>query len=205
MQPIVSLPPSSPSDAPRVSAPTASARRSGAPERVVYTTSFESPIGTLRVASTSRGLARLELPGASGRGFAGWLRTAVPDADLREAAAPNREAIRQVLEYLSGRRTAFDLPLDLRGTPFQMAVWRALLGIPYGAIRSYAEVARAIHRPNAVRAVGSANGANPIALVVPCHRVIASGGRLGGYGGGLDLKRRLLAMEQSIRHQDGLL
>ena len=103
----------------------------------------------------------------------------------------------QLLEYFEGKRTAFDLPLDLRGTPFQLEVWRALLAIPYGETRSYAEIARAVGRPAAVRAVGAANGANPIAIVVPCHRVIAADGSLGGYGGGLELKARLLAMERS--------
>ena len=171
----------------------------------VRTASFESPIGTLRVASTAEGLAYLGLPRAGGPGFAGWLERALPEARREEAFAPNREAIRQVLEYLEGKRTEFDVPLDLRGTPFQRDVWNALREIPYGATRSYAEVAARVGNPDAVRAVGAANGANPVALVVPCHRVIQSGGKLGGYGGGLDLKRRLLAMEQSVRHQGSLL
>ena len=89
----------------------------------------------------------------------------------------------------------FQLPLDLRGTPFQRKVWNALLDIPYGETRSYAQLARSIGVPNAFRAVGAANGANPISIVIPCHRVISSGGGLGGYGGGLPLKRRLLALE----------
>jgi methylated-DNA-[protein]-cysteine S-methyltransferase len=89
------------------------------------------------------------------------------------------------------------LPLDLRGTEFQRRVWDALLAIPFGKTRTYAEVARAIAEPAAVRAVGAANGANPCAIVVPCHRVVASGGKLGGYGGGLPLKRRLLALEHA--------
>jgi O-6-methylguanine DNA methyltransferase len=166
---------------------------------------FDSPIGTLRAASTARGLAFLGLPRAGGRGFGGWLARALPGARREAAFAPNREAIRQVLAYLEGKRTEFELALDLRGTPFQRGVWEALLRIPYGETRSYAEIARAVGAPRAVRAVGSANGANPVPLVVPCHRVIASGGRLGGYGGGPDLKRRLLAMEQSVRHQGTLL
>jgi O-6-methylguanine DNA methyltransferase len=172
---------------------------------VVQTARFESPIGTLRVASTVAGLAYLGLPNAGGRGFAGWLARAMPGAPREEAFAPNRDAIRQVLEYLEGKRTEFDLALDLRGTPFQVSVWNALLAIPYGATRSYADVAKTVGNADAVRAVGAANGANPVALVVPCHRVIQSGGKLGGYGGGLDLKRRLLAMEQSVRHQGSLL
>jgi O-6-methylguanine DNA methyltransferase len=176
-----------------------------APMETVHAAEFESPIGTLRIASTDRGLAYLGLPGSGGRGFAGWLARAAKGARREQAFAPNRDAIRQVVEYLEGKRDAFDLPLDLRGTPFQSSVWNALLAIPYGATRTYAEVAEAVGAPTALRAVGAANGANPVPLVVPCHRVIATGGKLHGYGGGLDLKRRLLAMEQSVRHQGALL
>jgi len=108
------------------------------------------------------------------------------------------EAARQLRAYFSGDLRAFDLPLDLQGTPFQLRVWRALLTIPYGATRSYSQIALAIGAPQAVRAVGAANGANPIAIVVPCHRVIGSGGSLTGYGGGLPLKRRLLELEGAV-------
>jgi O-6-methylguanine DNA methyltransferase len=162
---------------------------------IVHTAHFETPIGAILVASTDAGLAYLELPHASGRGFRGWLRRQLPGFEAREAFRPNRVAVAQILEYLEGKRRRFDLPLDLRGTPFQRAVYEELLRIPYGEKRSYADVARAIGKPRAVRAVGAANGANPIPLVVPCHRVIASDGHLGGFGGGLPLKRRLLAME----------
>lgn len=172
---------------------------------IVHTAHFESPIGTLRVASTAIGLACIDLPRGGGRGFGGWITRACPGARRVEAFAPNREAIRQVLEYLEGKRTEFALALDLRGTPFQRAVWEALCAIPYGETRSYGEVARAVGDPGAARAVGLANGANPVPLVVPCHRVIQSGGKIGGYGGGLELKRRLLAMEQSVQHQGSLL
>jgi len=171
----------------------------------IFTATVEAPIGALRLAATERGLAYLALPRAGGRGLAGWLARMAPGARREEAFAPHRDAARQLLEYLAGKRTAFELALDLRGTPFQRAVWAQLEAIPYGETRSYAEVARAIGSPNAVRAVGAANGANPVAIIIPCHRVIQSGGKLGGYGGGLDLKRRLLAMEQSVRHQGALL
>jgi methylated-DNA-[protein]-cysteine S-methyltransferase len=165
----------------------------------------DSPIGPLRLASTGAGLAYVELPHESGSGLHGWLRRALPDVTITEGFAPNRVAIGQIREYLEGKRTDFDLPLDLRGTAFQLAVWAILREIPYGETRSYAEVARMVGRPSAVRAVGAANGANPLALVIPCHRVIASDGRLGGYAGGLDLKARLLAMEQSHATQGALL
>jgi len=108
------------------------------------------------------------------------------------------EAERQLRAYFAGQLRQFDLPLDMRGTDFQLRVWRELEGIPYGETRSYSQVAAAIGTPQAVRAVGAANGANPIPIVVPCHRVIGSGGKLVGYGGGLPLKKRLLALEGAL-------
>jgi O-6-methylguanine DNA methyltransferase len=171
---------------------------------IVHTARVDSPIGTLRLASTSAGLAYVELPHADGRGLSGWLRRSAPDAKCVEGFAPNRQAIREISEYLVGKRSVFEVALDLRGTPFQIEVWSLLREIPYGETRSYAEIARALERPAALRAVGAANGANPLAIVVPCHRVIACDGRLGGYAGGLALKARLLAMEQS-RPAQGLL
>ena len=164
----------------------------------VHTAQIDTPIGPLRLASTATGLAYVELPHASGRGLEGWLRRSLPGTRCEEAFAPNRAAAVQLVEYLDGKRRSFDLALDPRGTAFQRAVWRALAEIPYGETRSYADVARAVGKPRAVRAVGAANGANPLALVVPCHRVIAADGTLGGYGGGLELKARLLAMERSL-------
>jgi O-6-methylguanine DNA methyltransferase len=172
---------------------------------IVHTAWLDSPIGSFRIASTDRGLAYLELPHANGRGLAGWLRRCLPEARCEEGSGPNRAAAEQILEYLAGGRTAFDLPLDLRGTGFQLRVWTALLEIPYGETRSYQEIARTIQRPRAVRAVGAANGANPVSLVVPCHRVVATGGKLGGYGGGLELKARLLAMERARQPSQGCL
>jgi methylated-DNA-[protein]-cysteine S-methyltransferase len=107
------------------------------------------------------------------------------------------EAIGQLREYFEGGRMRFDLPLDLRGTRFQRRVWEALLGIPYGETRSYAALAAEIGAPQAARAVGGANGANPVAIIVPCHRVIAAGGGLGGYGFGFERKRFLLDLERA--------
>ncbi len=129
----------------------------------------------------------------------------VPERRCVDEVGSNSAAIGQILEYLASERVDFDIPLDLRGTPFQRAVWDVLVKIPYGESRSYAEVARAIGRPTAHRAVGSANNANPVALIVPCHRVIAADGSLGGYGGGEELKARLLAMERSRPSCDRLL
>src|SRR5664279_2896526 len=105
------------------------------------------------------------------------------------------EAVRQLRAYFAGQLRRFDLPLDMEGTPFQLRVWRELERIPYGETRSYRQIAAAIGAPRAVRAVGAANGANPIPIVVPCHRVIGASGKLVGYGGGLPLKKRLLELE----------
>ncbi len=114
-----------------------------------------------------------------------------------------RETARQLEEYFQGKRRQFDLPLELEGTPFQMRAWEALLAIPYGETRTYAEMARRIGAPGAARAVGGANHANPVAIVVPCHRVINTGGGLGGYGGGLERKRLLLDLESGARKIGG--
>jgi methylated-DNA-[protein]-cysteine S-methyltransferase len=108
------------------------------------------------------------------------------------------EAERQLREYFAGRRQSFDLELDLTGTAFQRAVWTALLTIPFGQTRSYGDIARQVGRPSASRAVGAANGQNPVAIVAPCHRVIGSTGALTGFGGGLDVKERLLRLEGAL-------
>jgi methylated-DNA-[protein]-cysteine S-methyltransferase len=105
------------------------------------------------------------------------------------------EALLQLRAYFAGELRKFDLPLDMQGTAFQKRVWEELLHIPYGETRSYMQVAKALGAPHAVRAVGAANGANPVPIVVPCHRVIGSSGKLTGYGGGLELKKRLLELE----------
>lgn len=109
------------------------------------------------------------------------------------------EARIQLSQYFQGQRRVFDLPLQLKGTPFQRAVWQALVEIPYGETRSYGEIATAIGRPKATRAVGMANHVNPLAIVVPCHRVIGKNGSLTGYAGGLDFKRYLLNLEAAHR------
>ena len=106
-----------------------------------------------------------------------------------------RAAARQIKEYMAGKRRDFDLPLAPAGTPFQMDVWQALLRIPYGKTVSYADIAAAVGRPRAVRAVGNAVGRNPVPIVIPCHRVIASGGGIGGFSCGLAIKRKLMAIE----------
>lgn len=105
-------------------------------------------------------------------------------------------AYKELSEYARGERKAFDLPLRFCGTPFQERVWRALCGIPYGETRSYGDIARAVGSPGAARAVGQANHVNPLSIIVPCHRVISADGSLGGYGGGLEMKKTLLELEK---------
>jgi O-6-methylguanine DNA methyltransferase len=128
-----------------------------------------------------------------------WLGHRLPGIVVR-TADPRADLLAGELDaYFRGERTDFTVALDLAGTPFQLGVWRELRAIPYGEVRSYADVARAIGRASAVRAVGAANGANPVPIMVPCHRVIGSSGALTGFGGGLDWKRRLLATENAAR------
>jgi O-6-methylguanine DNA methyltransferase len=143
----------------------------------------------------------------------GTFQALLSDAGVRELRFPNEPltaapaegdprapALAEQLDaYLRGERKGFTVPLDLRGTAFQLRVWEALRQIPYGEVRSYGEVAAAIERPAAVRAVGAANGANPVPVVVPCHRVIGHDGRLVGFGAGIDWKLRLLAIENPAR------
>jgi len=171
--------------------------RSAPPVERVFTTTVETAIGTLRLLSTEHGPAYLALPRSGGRGLAGWLAREAPHARREEAFAPHRDAARQLVEYAAGKRTSFELALDLRGTPFQLAVWSWLQTIPYGETRSYAEQARAIGAPAAVRAVARANGDNRIAIVIPCHRVVGADGSLTGYGGGLWRKQWLLHHERA--------
>ena len=171
----------------------------------LFVAEFDTRFGTLRVASTEQGLAYVQLSRAAGRGFAGWCKRHAPEAKVREAWKPNQTAIRQITQYLEGKCFDFDLPLDLRATDFQRRVYDALLDVPYGETRTYAQIAKAIGQPKAVRAVGTANGANPLSLVVPCHRIVATGGKLGGYAGGLRMKKQLLAMERSRPREGSLL
>ena len=154
-------------------------------------THYESPLGTMLLAATDRGLAGVWFVGQRhGPDSAGW---------LQEPQHPVlREAMAQLAAWFAGERRRFELPLDLQaGTPFQQDVWTALLAIPRGGTTSYAELARRLGRPGAARAVGAAVGRNPISIVVPCHRVLGSGGSLTGYAGGLERKTALLELEGS--------
>lgn len=153
----------------------------------IYRTEVASPLGDLVILTSERGVIAVVWP-EDGR------------AESTDHAATNsigQEAAQQLSEYFAGERTRFDLPLDLRGTEFQIQVWESLATIPFGQTVSYAEQAERMGRPSAVRAVAAANGKNPVSIVLPCHRVIGSDGSLTGYAAGLDIKRWLLAHEGS--------
>jgi methylated-DNA-[protein]-cysteine S-methyltransferase len=154
--------------------------------------SLRTEVGVLRVTADDVGVVAID-------------RVAKPSTSSGGAKA-NRHAetaVRQLREYFAGKRRRFDVPLHMEGTEFQRHAWAAMRGIPYGATISYADQAARIGRPRATRAVGAANGANPIPIIVPCHRVIASDGSLGGYALGLAMKRRLLALESSRLSEAG--
>lgn len=160
-------------------------------------TTFEPVDGlAIHIAASRRGLCWLSIQSSEER-FVSELRAAFPSQQWwRDDSHPLlRDAAEQLRGYFRGERREFELPLDLRGTEFQQKVWRALRQIPYGKRRSYRDVAREIGAPSAARAVGAANGRNPVAIIVPCHRVIASDGSLGGYSGGLTVKQMLLDLE----------
>jgi len=150
-------------------------------------TVMTSPIGPLLLAGDERGLRLVHF--ATGR------RPKSPEPDWIEDKAPFKEVIRQLEAYFAGKLQKFDLPLVLDGTEFQVLVWQNLRQIPYGETTSYGQLAKRIGKPEASRAVGLANGSNPIPIIIPCHRVIGSNGDLTGFGGGLPLKKKLLALE----------
>ena len=153
-----------------------------------YWAKLDSPIGPLTITVDEGGaLIAIDVTGTPGVGLEQPLRC--------------RQPLRQLDEYFAGQRTEFDLELKLTGSAFQQAVWRALVNIPYGELLSYGSLARIVGRPKAARAVGQANGANPIPIIIPCHRVVTSGGGIGGYAGGVQIKRQLLAHEGSATPQ----
>lgn len=156
-------------------------------------TTFDSPVGKLSLVATDRALVALV-----------WRKEGHPRVLFEHAVEKPRhpvlrETTRQLKEYFAGKRRRFELELEFRGTEFQRCVWAALLTIPYGETRTYGQIAGQIGNPTAVRAVGAANGRNPIAIIAPCHRVIGMSGNLTGFGGGLDAKAHLLSLEAPQR------
>ncbi|MEM2892650.1 MAG: methylated-DNA--[protein]-cysteine S-methyltransferase [Candidatus Bathyarchaeia archaeon] len=165
-------------------------------EGVVYYDGMLSPIGEIWIAGSEQGLLKIDLR-ISEEHFLADLRKITPSKPIRDAMKFTKIEGR-LEEYFRGNKVIFDIPLDLRGTEFQRDVWRAIYKIPYGRLSSYGRIAEEIGRPRAVRAVGNAVGANPLPIVIPCHRIIRADGGLGGYGGGIDLKLYLLSIEGII-------
>jgi len=174
----------------------------------LHSTIFTSPVGPLFLAASGHGLVALEfdarLPGQqtirpNPRDKRAETKTAGSQTvHFEDSPQSMRLYVEELEGYFARRLRSFTFALDLRGTDFQLACWRALLAIPYGETRTYADIARAVGRPRGFRAVGMANNRNPVAIVVPCHRVIASDGTLCGYGGGLEIKRKLLELEGAL-------
>ncbi|HVL29278.1 MAG TPA: bifunctional DNA-binding transcriptional regulator/O6-methylguanine-DNA methyltransferase Ada [Sphingomicrobium sp.] len=169
---------------------TPSAWRDGGRGETIRYAMLDTPLGTMLVAATAKGICRLTFDEDVAP-----LKRRFPNARIEPADTAMAALVSGVLQAIETPAAAPDLPIDVAGTAFQEAVWRELRKIPAGETRSYADIAAAIGEPGAVRAVGTANGANPVAVLVPCHRVIRSDGTLGGYAGGLDRKRKLLAAE----------
>lgn len=168
-----------------------------APAETLYWSSIASSQGQCTVIATENGVCWMGTPGTGRETGLAWLerRLQIAQAVESETIEPLNQAMDQLKRYFAGEPVQFSCQLDLRGTAFQVAVWEELYRIPYGQTRTYAQIAANIGRPQAVRAVGAANGANPVAVIVPCHRVIGSNGTLTGYGGGLPMKHYLLALE----------
>ncbi|HXN98874.1 MAG TPA: methylated-DNA--[protein]-cysteine S-methyltransferase [Candidatus Acidoferrales bacterium] len=154
----------------------------------VFYTHYDSPLGNMLLVADERGLRLIS--------FASGKRPERPQADWRQDSAPFLDTIRQLRAYFEGKLRDFDLPLSLEGTEFQLRVWQGLRDIPYGQTISYGQLACRVGNPKGARAVGLANGSNPIPIIVPCHRVIGSNGSLVGYGGGLSNKKALLFLER---------
>ena len=166
-------------------------------KKVYYAVLPSKLLGNIFVASTEKGICMLDFH-TSEKNFLKELKKRVA-GEVVKSPRMNEKVLFQLKQYVGGRLKRFDCRLDLQGTPFQRKVWKALLRIPYGRTRSYQDIARAIGHPKAFRAVGNANGSNPVSIIAPCHRVIESNGGLGGYGHGLKFKKRLLAFEKAHR------
>lgn len=154
-----------------------------------FYTHLDSPVGRLLLVGDGHALHRI--------GFPAGKAAMKPESDWLRRNGVFHEVIAQLNAWFAGELYQFDLPLAPQGTPFQQRVWKALLEIPYGETRSYGDIARQIGKPTASRAVGAANGLNPIPIIIPCHRVIGSSGQLVGFGGGLPIKKQLLVLEQN--------
>ena len=159
--------------------------------------SFRTKIGTVRTAATEKGLALVTLPGESRKYFEGRIERLFSEYEMHSGGSVNTQAEKQLTAYFEGRLRKFTLKLDIHASPFHKKALEQVARIPYGRTMTYGEIARAVGNPRASRAVGAANANNNLPIVIPCHRVVASSG-LGGYGGGIELKKKLLRLEGAL-------
>jgi O-6-methylguanine DNA methyltransferase len=164
----------------------------------VYCTTFDSRVGRIYVASTERGVCKISVPRETRKDFFTWLDEHLDLDGVVDNKSRNKEIIDQLTRYISGRLVRFTCPVDLIGTPFQLRVWKELMKIPYGSTITYKTLAKRISVPSAFQAVGRANAANPLPIIVPCHRILGSDGSLVGYSYGIKMKEFLLRLEGSI-------
>jgi methylated-DNA-[protein]-cysteine S-methyltransferase len=165
---------------------------------MVYCTSFDSKIGLIYIASTERGVCKVCLPRQTKRDFLRWLREHFGDNEVIDNKSRNKEAIDQLVRYFNGRLAKFTVPVDPLGTPFQLRVWKELVKIPYGTTITYKQLARRLGTSKGFQAIGRANAANPVPIVVPCHRVVGTDGSLVGYSSGIKTKEFLLKLEGAL-------
>jgi O-6-methylguanine DNA methyltransferase len=164
----------------------------------VYCTSFDSRIGRIYVASTDDGVCKISVPKESRKDFFGWLKEHFDLETVTDNRSRNKEVIDQLTRYFNGKLAKFTCPIDMVGTPFQIRVWRELAKIPYGSTITYKHLAKRAGVPKASQAVGRANGANPLPIIIPCHRILGSNGALVGYSCGIKTKEFLLRLEGAI-------
>ncbi|HEY4611559.1 MAG TPA: methylated-DNA--[protein]-cysteine S-methyltransferase [Bacteroidota bacterium] len=166
--------------------------------KTIYYCSFKSKVGTIHIASTDKGVFRIDLPTHTKTEFLASLKKESNGAKIVESAAKHKRIAEELKRYFDGKLERFRSKLDPRGTEFQLQVWNELRKIPYGTVISYKQLALRVGKPDGSRAVGHANGTNPLPIVVPCHRVLGSGNNLVGYGGGIKMKEYLLRLEGAL-------
>jgi len=165
---------------------------------MVYCTSFDSKIGLIYIASTDKGVCKISVPRQSKRDFFGWLRDNFDDSQVTDNKSRNKEVMDQLNRYFNGKLAKFTCAVDLIGTPFQIRVWKELTRIPYGTTISYKQLAKRLGTSRGFQAVGRANAANPIPIIIPCHRVLGTDGSLVGYASGVKTKEFLLKLEGAL-------
>ncbi|MSP64381.1 MAG: methylated-DNA--[protein]-cysteine S-methyltransferase [Ignavibacteria bacterium] len=165
----------------------------------IYLSNYKSPIGVLKIYSTEKGLCHLALPKTKLVETQKWFNKYYFTNNIKKSNSINKLIHLELKNYFKGKSRKFTNSFDLRGTPFQIKVWKELLKIPFSKVISYKQLANNVKNKNAFRAVGSANGKNPISIIIPCHRVINQNGKLGGYSGGLSIKKYLLELEKNVK------